>query len=141
MIYSSWDIEQHILKLVILTYFFPFYPPKNPKNQNFEKRKKAHGDNIILHICTINYNMMYGSWDMECDTQNFLSLWTVFCPFTLLRTQKIKILKNEKKHWRYYQFTHVYHKWQSYDVWFLRNGVWQTDFFVILDLFLHFYPS
>ena len=34
----------------------------------------------------------------------------------------------------------MYHKWQSYDVWFLRYGVWQTEFFVILDHFLPFYP-
>ena len=29
--------------------------------------------------------------------QNFLSFWTIFCPFTLLTTQKIKSLKNWKK--------------------------------------------
>ena len=29
----------------------------------------------------------------------------------------------------------------SYDVWFLRYGVQQTEFFVILDHFLPFYPS
>ena len=40
MIYSSWDIEKNILKLVILGHFLPFYSPKNPKNQNFEKWKK-----------------------------------------------------------------------------------------------------
>ena len=34
----------------------------------------------------------------------------------------------------------MYHKWQSYDVWFLRYWTWQTDFFVILDHFLPFYP-
>ena len=34
----------------------------------------------------------------------------------------------------------MYHKWQSYAVWFLRYGAWQTEFFVILDLFLPFYP-
>ena len=34
---------------------------------------------------------------MECSQQNFLSLWTVFCPFTPLTTRKIKILKNWKK--------------------------------------------
>ena len=34
----------------------------------------------------------------------------------------------------------MYHKWQSYDVWFLRYGAWRTEFFVILDNFLHFYP-
>ena len=35
----------------------------------------------------------------------------------------------------------MYHKWQSYDVWFLRYGVWQTEFFVILDHFLPFYAT
>ena len=36
IIYSPWDIEQNILKLVILGHFCPF-TPKNPKNQNSEK--------------------------------------------------------------------------------------------------------
>ena len=45
--------------------------------------KKITGDIIILDMCTKNHNhMMYGSWNIECDRQNFLSLWTVFCPFT-----------------------------------------------------------
>ena len=39
MIYSSRDVEQNKLKLVTLGHFLPFYPPKNPKNQNFEKSK------------------------------------------------------------------------------------------------------
>ena len=38
--------------------------------------------------------MMYGSWDTECNRQNFLSFWTIFCSFTPLTTRKIKILKN-----------------------------------------------
>ena len=37
MIYSSWDIEQNKLKLVILGHFLPFIPLKTTKNQNFEK--------------------------------------------------------------------------------------------------------
>ena len=32
------------------------------------------------------------------ETDNFLSFWAIFCPFTLLTTQKIKILKFWKKH-------------------------------------------
>ena len=44
--------------------------------------KKFAGDIFILHMCTKNHShMMHGSWDMECNRQNFLSLWTVFCPF------------------------------------------------------------
>ena len=46
----------------ILDHFLPFYPPNNPKNQNFEKMKKPPGDIITLHMCNINENhMMYGS--------------------------------------------------------------------------------
>ena len=159
MIYSYWDIEHNILKLAILGHFLTFYPPKNPKNQNFEnplsfytymctinkdhvmygvtdknfvllghfipfqppdnpenkklKIEKNSGDIIILHICT---------WDMEHDRQNFLSFWTVFCPFIALTTQKIKILKNWKK-----LLEILSYKWQSYDVW-LSYGAWWTEF-------------
>ena len=45
----------------------------------------------------------------------------------------------KSKLWRYYPFTQVYHKWESCDVWFLRYGEQQTECFVILDHFLHFY--
>ena len=82
---------------------------------------------------------MYGSWDMELDGQNVLSSWIIFCPFTPLTTWKIKIWKKEKNSWKYYHFTHMYHKWQSYDGRFLRHWVRQTEFFVILDCFLSFY--
>ena len=93
---------------------------------------------IILQVCTINYNyMMYGSWDMEHDRHNFLSFRTIFCSFTPLTTQKIKTLKKWKKStWRYYHFTKVCHKWQSHDVWFLRDWAWQSHF----GLFFAFYP-
>ena len=34
----------------------------------------------------------------------------------------------------------VYHTLRSYEVWVLIHGVQQTEFFVILDHFLPFYP-
>ena len=33
--------------------------------------------------------MMHGSQDIEHDRQNFLSLWTIFCPLTPIKSQKI----------------------------------------------------
>ena len=60
---------------VILDHFLPFTPPSpnNPKNQSFQKMKKTPRDIITLHMCAINENdMMYGSWDMERDGQDFL---------------------------------------------------------------------
>ena len=45
-------------------------------------------------ICYIYY-----SWDMACDRCNcYFSFWAIFCPFTPLTAQKIKILKKWKKH-------------------------------------------
>ena len=90
--YGAWQTKC----LVILDYFLHFYPSNNiildrslsfyslnnPKNQNFEKMKTAPRDTIILHKCTINDNhILYCSWDMKCDRQNFLSFWIVFSPF------------------------------------------------------------
>ena len=74
-------------------HFGPFFallplPPKKKqklKNQYFEKTKNRPGDIIILHMCTINVNMMYGSWDMKYDR--------IFChlgPFFALLPQQPK---------------------------------------------------
>ena len=71
-----------------LSWFFALWPPtlsppfpNTLQNQNFGKMKKRPGD-IILQLCTTNDDhMMYGSWDMECDGQNFLSFWTIYCSF------------------------------------------------------------
>ena len=131
MIYSSWDIKHDRLKLVI---FWPFTPLKTQKIRNLN----FVGDIVILHMCTKNHNhMIYGSWYTEWDRQNILSFWAIFCPFTPLTTQKIKI----KNSWRYHRFTNVCHKLRSYDVWFLRYKMWQTEFFVVLGHFLPFYPT
>ena len=73
--------------------------------------------------------MMYGSWDMERNRQDFLSFWTDFCPFTPYGPRKSKFLKHQKKTGRYYHFTNVYHKRQSYDVLFLRYGLQRTESF------------
>ena len=93
-IWSVWRTEF----FVILDCFLPFSFHDNPKNQNFEKMKKTPRGIIILHMCTINDNhMRYGSWDIERNRHNFLSFWTIFCPFASLTTQKIKILEKRKK--------------------------------------------
>ena len=37
-------------------------------------------------------------------------------------------------------YIHVYHEWISYDIWFLKYKVGQTEIFVILGHFLPFQP-
>ena len=79
----------------ILGHFLPLPPPNSPKNNTKKKMKKTPGDIIILHMCTRNYDqMMYSSGDMVRDRCNcYFSFWTIFCPFTPLTAQKIKVLK------------------------------------------------
>ena len=95
---------------------------------------------VILPMCTKNHNyIMYGSWDTEWDRQNFLSFWAIF-PLSAPENLENLNFNIEINTWRYYNFTHLHHKWQWYDVWFLRYEVQMTEFFVILDHFLPFYP-
>ena len=93
-----------ILDIFLPFYFYPPSPPPpplpryQPKKTTFWKNEKKSADITILGRCTINDNhMMYGSWDTKHDKQNFLSFWTIFCPFSPLTTWKIKILKKWKK--------------------------------------------
>ena len=143
MRYGSWDTAEtgrmrQAEIFVILDLFLPFYPSP-PKKSSLEQP----GDIILLHLCSINEgHVIYDSWNIRHDRQNFLSFWTIICPFTTLTIRKIKVLKNWKKNtWRYYHFTHMHHKLQSYDVWYLRYQVQRTERLVILDGFLPFYPS
>ena len=99
--YDVWFLRygvRHAELFLTLDNFFTILHPNNPENQNFEKMNKTPGDIIISHKCTINDNhMMYDYWDMRCDRQNLLLFWAIFCPFTPLTTQKIKILKKVKR--------------------------------------------
>ena len=80
--YGSWDMEPNREFFVIWDRFLAFYTPMDPENQNFQqqknKKKKTSGDIIILHNV---HHMVYGSCDMECNRQTFLSFWTIFYPF------------------------------------------------------------
>ena len=78
MIYSSWDIEHDRLKLVIIGHFLPWYPPKNPENQNSEKMKKIAGDILILHKCTKITITLCTFPEIQSETQYFLSFGTIF---------------------------------------------------------------
>ena len=93
IIYSSWYIECDRLKSVILGHFLPFYPPKNLKDQNFEKNEKSCQRYYHFTHLHQKYNhLMYGSWDIEWDRRIFFAL----LPFAT--TWKIKILKKCKNH-------------------------------------------
>ena len=52
------------------------------KKSKFWKNEKKPGDIIILYLCITNDDhIMYGSWDMKCDWQNFFVSLGHFLPF------------------------------------------------------------
>ena len=83
--------------------------------------KKAPGDTIISHMYAINENhMMHGSWDTRL--RECFPIFYHFLPFCLPRNSenqnfgKLKTTPGD-----IIIFPQVYHKWQSYDLWFLRS--------------------
>ena len=76
--------------------------------------------------------MMYCFWDMERGKENFCFFWAIFCPFTPLTTQKIRILKKWKKGLEILSFyTSVP---QMTILWFMAPEIWNvTDI-----IFCHF---
>ena len=131
MLHCSWDmvLDRCNCYFSFWAILCPFTPPNSLKNKNLTKMKKLPGDIIILHKCTEDCDqIMYGSWDMVHDRYNcYFSFWAIFCPFTPLTAQKIKILKKWKNSWRCHHFTYVYQKLWSDDAQFLRYAAWQTD--------------
>ena len=79
------------------------------------------------------------TWGIEQNILNLIMLGHVM-GFYPIKIPKIKIFKNEKSCLRYHHFTHVYQKSESYDVPFLRYGMRQTKFYVIMNCVLLFYP-
>ena len=77
----------------------PFYTALTTgKIKIWKNEKKTPTDVIIWHMCTINdNNMMYSSWDMEHDRQNFLSFWTIFLHFYSPNNPKNQNYKKIKK--------------------------------------------
>ena len=80
-----------------------------------------------LYICVPKITiMMYRSWDTEWNRQNLLSFWAIFCPFSQLTTQKIKILKLKKISGDIILHIFTINDNYRYDVWCLGYGAKQT---------------
>ena len=112
--------------------FLPFDPPNNAKSQNFEKIKKSLKI-LSFYICVPQMTIMvYGSWYIKHDRQNFLSFWAI--------SRKSKFWKNEKSSWRCFHL----HKCTINDN-HMIYGFWDINcnrqiFLVIFGHFLPFYP-
>ena len=131
---------------VIFCHFGPVFAlllSQQPEKSKFWKNEKRASRDY--HFTNLYQKWKpYNAWFLRYWAQRaeFSGILYHFLPFYALNN-----LKNEnfekffKKAWKYSHFTHVCHKWQSYDVWFLTHEEWQTEFFVILDCSLPFYST
>ena len=117
------EIQSETEFFVILGHFLPFYPlpltTQKIKKSQFSKNEKsfwryyhftlAHQKKNMIIWC-----MLTQIWSVTdiifCDFRPFLAVLPHYWP------QKLKFGKNVKNSWKYYPFTHVYHKWKSYDI-------------------------
>ena len=136
MIYSSWDIEQNILILIIsISVCFPFYPHKNPKIKILKNEKICWRYHHFTHVYQKSQSycvqlMRYGVKQAE-----FFVILDHFLPFYPLWTQKIKIVEKWTIHLKNYHSTMTV-------TWFIVPEIWNaTDIISChLDYFLPFYP-
>ena len=127
------------LWLLIFCHCRPFFallshhwPRKLKFGKNVRNTRRYYPFTQVYHK-----SRSYDVWFLRNKVQRteFFVILGHFYPLTLLTTQKIKTWKNEKNSWRYYHFKHEYHKWKSFDVWFLGHEVHETGFFCHLGLF------
>ena len=131
--YRAWQME-----FLSFWKIFCHFTPLKTRKSIFWKYKKMPRD-VWLYVWLYDDHMMYGSWDMECDKHNFLSFWTTFALPDNHVNRNFEKTKNEN--WRYYHFTHMYHKWQLHDLWFIRYGEWWTELLSFWTTFLPFFTS
>ena len=102
------------------------------QKKKFGEKVKKPGDIILLHMCTRNEDHTYGFysfWDIKARWREFVDILGHFLPFDPPNNNKKKL-------------TLVYHKWRSYDVWFLR--LWDMEcnrIFCHFGLFFALRPS
>ena len=141
MIYGSWIIrcDRHYHHFRPFFALSPLWQPGKWKFWKTEKYTLTYNHFTHVHHKWQSYEVRFLRY-VVWQTIFFFVILSQFLPFYPLMILKIKILKNEKNVCKCYPFTNVYHKWRSYDIWFLKYKVQQTDISVILGHFLPFYP-
>ena len=147
MMYGSWDIEWKKQ----MGHFLSFDSPNNQKNQNFEKIKNLL-EILSFYTCV---PQMETIWCMVPEISNAKDI--IFCHFrlfffrfthlplpppslTTLENQNFEKIKRTHGDIIILKMSTINKNQKSNDVWFLRCGALQTEFILILDQFLPFYP-
>ena len=108
--------------------FFALLPHYWPQKLKFGKNIKKYMEILSFYTCSplikiiSTPDMMYGSWEIKFNRENYFVILGIFLPFYLPKSTKNENIKNEKKPRRYHHFTKVYQKWWSSAILFQRCG-------------------
>ena len=107
MIYSSWDIEQNKLKLVILGHFLPFIPLKTSKIKILKNENICWRYHHFTHVH--QKSQPYDVWFLRYRVRQteFFVILGHFLPFYHPSTAPKDPEKKKKNAWRYYPFIHT----------------------------------
>ena len=147
MIYSSWDIEQNILQLVILGHFLPFYSPKKTPKIKILKNEKICWRYHFTHVYqnSKTHNIWCTVSEIRRETDRIFCILGYFLPFYQPpptndpENQNFETKMKKMPGDIILLYKHVYHKWR-YNIWFVKYKVRQTEIFVSLGHFLPFQP-
>ena len=106
--------------------FFALLPHFWPWKLKLGKNVKKHLE--ILSFCTcvpLIKILIYGSWDMKCNRQDFFVILGNFLAFYPPNSPKNENIKSEKNSWRHHHCTQVYQKTWSSIILFQRYGPWR----------------
>ena len=125
----------------ILSHFSPFpcsfIPLTTRQNKLLKKRKKRL--DIYHHFTKLCHKWQsHDVWFLRYEAwHNFLSFWTIFCPFTTLATKRPKFLKKWKNRLEISSFYTSVTK--AVIIWFTVALIWNaTDVFVVFHFGLFF---
>ena len=127
-----------------MDYFFALLPPQQPWKSKFWKNEKNtcryYHFTLVCHKWQLHdvWFLRYGAQKTE-----FFPFLDIFCPITTITTQKVKVLKKQKKRPRDIIILHrcTINENHMMNEWFLRYGAPQKEFFLTLDNFLPLPPN
>ena len=118
MLHAYWDMEcshRHIFTPLLL-----FCSTIHSEKLKFGRNIKKHLEILSFYACVrlikirCTPDVMYGSWDMKFNRENYFVILVNFLPFYPPNGSKNENIENETKFCRYHHFTQVYQKsWPS----------------------------
>ena len=100
VIYSSWDIEQNTLKLVILGHLLPFNPHKNPKIKILKNEKICWRYHHFTHVYQKSQSYEVSETSETCSYFFILGHFLPYSPNHPYGPRKSKFWNNEQHTWR-----------------------------------------